>query len=68
MHGLALNVSTDLSHFGLIVPCGLVGRSVTTMQNELGAATPTMDAVKAELKANLIVCLIEQLEKAKCSS
>ncbi|MEY4535492.1 MAG: octanoyltransferase [Planctomycetota bacterium] len=46
MHGLALNVAPELSHFGLIVPCGLVGRPVTSMQAELGSACPTMDAVK----------------------
>src|SRR5262249_23731675 len=31
MHGLALNVTTDLSHFSHIVPCGLVGRPVTSL-------------------------------------
>ncbi len=34
-HGFALNVNTDLEHFALIVPCGLVGKSVTSMQREL---------------------------------
>lgn len=48
-HGLALNVSTDLSHFQVIVPCGLVGRPVTSLQELLGASTPSMHDVRAEL-------------------
>jgi len=49
MHGLALNVATNLDHFNLIVPCGLVGRSVTSMQRELAENCPTMDEVKGEM-------------------
>ena len=49
MHGLALNVTTNLDHFDLIVPCGLVGRNVTTMQQQLGDACPTLDQVKHSL-------------------
>ncbi len=47
MHGLALNVTTDLEHFDLIVPCGLVGRTVTSMQQRLGERCPGMDEVKS---------------------
>ena len=33
LHGLALNVHPDLSQFGLIVPCGLLDRPVTSMKH-----------------------------------
>jgi len=46
MHGLALNVTTDLQHFQLIVPCGLAGRQVTSMAQLLRQRCPTMDEVK----------------------
>lgn len=49
LHGLALNVSTDLSHFDTIVPCGLAGRGVTSLQALLKDRTPAMEAVKREL-------------------
>jgi len=39
-HGFALNVNTDLSFFNLIVPCGLVGKPVTSIQQQLGKEMP----------------------------
>lgn len=36
MHGLALNVNTDLNYFSLINPCGFVGKGVTSIAKEVG--------------------------------
>jgi len=54
MHGLALNVTPDLGHFGLIVPCGLAGRPITSLAAALGAGCPEIREVKAELARRLV--------------
>ena len=43
-HGFALNVNTDLSNFGLIVPCGIAHKGVTSMERLL-ARPVAMDEV-----------------------
>jgi lipoate-protein ligase B len=61
-HGLALNVSTDLSWFDAIVPCGLPDAGVASMQGLLGAAPPTgavESAVVEGLRARLELDLRE---------
>jgi len=45
-HGFALNVTTDLRYFRQIVPCGIVGRGVTSLERLLGPRTPPHEAVE----------------------
>lgn len=52
MHGLALNVNTDLNYFSYIHPCGFMDKGVTSLQKETGRAMD-MEEVKEELKKNI---------------
>ncbi|HEY2897870.1 MAG TPA: lipoyl(octanoyl) transferase LipB, partial [Gemmatimonadaceae bacterium] len=51
-HGFALNVSNDLSYFDLIVPCGLSGVTMTSVERELGSGAPPFSAVAERVAAS----------------
>ena len=53
MHGLALNVNTDLSYFNGIVPCGISEKGVTSISNELNK-TIELDLVRKVLTENFL--------------
>ena len=54
-HGIALNVDPDMKHFGLIVPCGLADKPVTSLAKLLGEA-PSMDEVTQRFVAAFHRC------------
>lgn len=49
MHGFAFNVNTDLANFENIIPCGISGKQVTSLEKELGRPID-VDSVKEQLK------------------
>jgi lipoyl(octanoyl) transferase len=52
LHGLALNVNTDLSYFNHIGPCGIIDKTVTSLDKEVGHAID-MDQIELILKDKL---------------
>lgn len=53
MHGFALNVNVDLGYFDNIIPCGIRGKGVTSLQVELGVEKVDEDEVKTKIVKHL---------------
>ncbi len=49
MHGFALNVNVDLGYFDNIIPCGIRGKAVTSLNVELGVENVNLDEVKRKI-------------------
>jgi lipoyl(octanoyl) transferase len=49
MHGFALNVNADLGYFDLMIPCGIRGKAVTSLNVELGKKSIDEAEVKEKL-------------------
>ncbi|NIK91159.1 lipoyl(octanoyl) transferase LipB [Mangrovimonas sp. CR14] len=49
MHGFALNVNADLGYFDNMIPCGIKGKAVTSLNMELGKKEIDMEEVKSKL-------------------
>lgn len=50
MHGFALNVNSDLGYFDNIIPCGIRGKAVTSLNVELGVEEVNVEEVKEKIK------------------
>ena len=51
IHGLAININTDLSYFDNIISCGIEGVKMTTLDKELGKKI-AMNDIKKQLISN----------------
>ena len=49
MHGFALNINADLGYFDNIIPCGIRGKAVTSLNVELGVRNVDLAEVEKKL-------------------
>jgi lipoyl(octanoyl) transferase len=62
MHGFSFNISPDLSHYSFIVPCGIVGRGVTSLAKILGKAVSRQEV------EGKVVRSFEEVFNVECSA
>lgn len=65
MHGFALNINADLGYFDLMIPCGIRGKSVTSLNVELGKKEVDMEEVKQKLQHHFTTLFEAEFVKEK---
>ena len=67
MHGFALNVNSNLGYFDHMIPCGIKGKAVTSLNVELGKLEVSMDEVKAKLLKHFTELFEDELHEKTAS-
>ena len=65
MHGFAFNVNADLGYFDNIIPCGIRGKAVTSLNVELGVPQVDLEEVKQKLLKHFKTLFEAELIKEK---
>lgn len=65
MHGFALNVNSDLGYFDLMIPCGIKGKAVTSLNVELGQKEVNSEEVKEKLLRHFETLFEAEITKEK---
>ncbi len=63
MHGFALNVNTNLGYFDHMIPCGIKGKAVTSLNVELGKKEIPIEEVKEKLLKHFSVLFEAELKQ-----
>ncbi len=63
MHGFAFNANVDLGYFDLMIPCGIKGKAVTSLNLELGRAKVDMEELKSKLIKHFSALFGAELEE-----
>ena len=63
MHGFALNVNTDLGYFDHMIPCGIRGKAVTSLNVELGKTKISLAEVKVRLLKHFLMLFEAEIKE-----